>query len=166
MNYNEKDAKRVLQGVLFKNIKQKLVYCLGGPNIEQYSRLYPRTVQKIISYETDPQNYIDQVQTCTNRKVILERGCISQSPIDINSFYDLDFCCTIINAAHIIEERKDCPFMVTLCTRNCKDTREKFFEAVGENIITIKNSLIETDKNSYLSWNYGHSPTMMVFFKN
>jgi hypothetical protein len=166
--------KRAMQRELFPDLKVKTVYTLAGLDIVNYTELYPRTIEKIHSYEQDEGTFALQQVSDLDDRVTLQLGSIITAPIDIRAFYNLDFCCTIDKAFETIRKFRNCQFMVTVDMRTkggAERTKSGFFEAVGEEIQSQIGNIIITDKNKYKYQNY-YSGTdfkkgsnMSTFFK-
>lgn len=160
--WTERKNKRQTQSKILEHIKQKNLITLGGSNFANYLSLIPKCVEHITSYEMDQQEYISQLIDIHNvdRNVNIILGNIMEAEIQENTFYDLDFKCTLPSVAYIIQKFQNCPFSITFSYRPYKieSIPPMFSKIMGEKLIKIEKKgdkkLIITNKKAYKYYHY------------
>jgi hypothetical protein len=172
--YNDHHHKREIQSMLCPKIKRNKAVCLAGPDVDVYLGLLPSWVKTIKIWENDNEMVLLQIkemQSMKRKGVVITCGNIIDAPIDLEAFYDLDFCRTIRSMAPIITKFKDCAFSTTLSLRRStkKETLDKFIEAVEEEKVALlpygKFNMLKTNLNEYLykAYDDGSGPMLNIF---
>lgn len=109
-SYLHSTNKRIVQNIIFSKLEKKKlskIVGLAGPNITNYlSILNDFKVKQAEIYEYDISKIALQLQ---NYKPIIDNEVIYSdvlyaTPNKSNTFYDLDFCCSIKNATKHIQK--------------------------------------------------------------
>ena len=114
---------------------------------------------------------IDLIKELHGKAVSYRFGDIINAVPRKDTFYDLDFCSTIITVKPYITKFRNCAFSATFSNRlhSVKETLIDFLEAVEEDaIIDIPHpqfNLLKTNKNEYLYTTYHEGAPMMIIFK-
>jgi hypothetical protein len=180
LDYSKAYRKKLVQDVVFNDFKErginKLVG-LAGPNITDYlSFVKSKGIKQAEVYERDYVNLIYQMSDFKPPiKTTVKYQDILNAIVQENVIYDLDFCCTIKNAAPHIKKFKN-NAIITLALRKIglMPTLKKFCEIVSNltpdiqlNVQVTPNYkvhlLIFGDK-SYTVYQY-HDTTPMCMIK-
>lgn len=170
--------KRAFQKRYLFDIKEKKVIGLGGPNIKSWEKLFPASVEKILSCEKDPivfKEQVDQFDGKIPKRLTLLNRDIIDMPSNDSYFYDLDFCGTIKSAAETVNYYKDRKFMLTLCERVANQEKILFEDCLEEKIVSISAIGVEigghkllkiiTDKSIFVEYHYKDVSPMVVYYK-
>lgn len=167
--------KRITQDILFPLINKKRLVGLAGPNIEQYLAKVPSSVKTIEIWENDPLvlgKQVDYMVSNPNKGISINFGNVKLAEVDTeDSFYDLDFCCTVRYATEHINRFRSCAFMLTLSNRgiSLSETIETFLRFADEeleiDIPARRYNLLKTNKNTYIYTTYYDTSSMLTIFK-
>lgn len=137
LDYSDSINKKIVQKIVFNDIKNKKInqlVGLAGPNITDYlSFVKSFGIRTAEIYEKDYVNMLYQmrdfsppIQTTVTYQDIYYAG------VQQNTVYDLDFCCTIINAENHIKKFKD-NAIITLSLRyvGLMETLKRFCKLVS-----------------------------------
>ena len=121
-DYTHSFKKKIVQSIVFSDIKQqgfqKLIG-LAGPNITEY--LHFAKKQGIKQAEVYEKDFAHMLYQMNSFKPPIKTSVLYQdiyyAPVYQDVVYDLDFCCTIKNAAHHIKKFKDVTSIITLSIR-------------------------------------------------
>jgi hypothetical protein len=180
LDYSKAYRKKLVQNVVFEDFKQrgmtKLVG-LAGPNITDYlSFAKSKGIKQAEVYERDYVNLIYQMQDFRPPiSTTVKYQDILQADVHEGVIYDLDFTCTIKNAApHIKKFKKNA--MITLALRKIglMPTLKKFCKLVSNLKPEIKLNvelnpnykvhLLNFENVSYTVYQY-HDTTPMCLIK-
>lgn len=177
LDYNSHLEKRKLQRATFPMIRKNKIVALAGPNICSYIEMLPLHVREISIWEKDRPTMLTQLMELTDSRSKLSFtynfGDILKAPVEENSFYDLDFCASILTVRDHIKKFKDCQFSVTVSIRPVgkQESLNMFFEIIGEkisyNIIGAESGFVTTSgNNQYFYSFYMDSSPMLNIFKS
>lgn len=170
VNYAQNLEKREIQKKIFPLITKKKMVSLAGPDLLNYLEIIPEKIQEIEVYEKDKVVMMRQLSQIegTKKTVFYNFKDIINAEVRRDTFYDLDFCSSIINAEKHLRRFKDCAFTVTLALRplSLEETLKRFFVIMDERIkLNIPHpsfNLVKTNKNSYLITTYYSEPWNMI----
>lgn len=171
--------KRSIQNELFPLINKSIVYGLAGPDVNEYESLFPKTVNKIISYERNKFiHYWQKGHVKENSRLIFKLSDINEAPLNKEGFYDLDFMDTVKISGDIIHKFRNQEFMITLVNGRCKNQLDNVFECLEDkikkklNVLThsqtgnMSKALLETEKGHFIAFDtYKDSCPMLTLFK-
>lgn len=173
--------KRIVQKEIFSNLKKRKLYKvigLGGPNITDYlSLLHDFKVVQAEIYEYDISKIALQLQ---NYKPIIESEVIYgdvlyAEPNKSNTFYDLDFCCSIKNAAkHIKKFTNNVCYTLSIRPVGLEKTIKQFSKLVDSTknpVFTLIKSnseykfySLKTDTKKYDCYVYRDTTPMLTIY--
>lgn len=180
LDYTKAYRKKLVQQMVFDEFKErgmtKLVG-LAGPNITDYlSFVKSKGIKQAEVYERDYVNLIYQMQDFKPTiKTTVKYQDILNADVQEGVIYDLDFCCTIKNAAPHIKKFKN-NAIITLALRKIglMPTLKKFCKIVSNLKPEIKLNVQVTDnykvhllifgEQSYTVYQY-HDTTPMCLIK-
>lgn len=175
---------KVREDVMNLNGCKRLVGLAGPQPLECIQRWRNKGAEDIIVYENNVDTYIQQQKLLIRDiKVDLCLGDIMTAPYERGTFYDLDFCSSLMvtegNFAKFEEN-----FMFTFAMRSGKekfkgfkkgDMMDMFFERRGETIVgdeeteycykTTHQREVQTNKGIYHVTTYRDGLPMMTFYK-
>ncbi len=176
-NYDLSAEKREIQEEAIPLVKQKHVVALAGPNLVSYTKMFPPTVKEVQIWENKAEVMLTQLEQLARlkradgRRFDFRYGDIIKAKVTNKSFYDLDFCCNVVNASLHLDRFSKCNFCATLCVRpmTFEEALSGFLIAVGEkkkiDIPHRQFNLLKTNKSQYLYTTYHDSVAMMTIFK-
>lgn len=180
-SYKDSVNKRTIQKIVYGKIRSKYTNLigLGGPDLPDYLKLAKKAkIKSALIYENNVDHLL--VQASKKNDTIPTRvvyGNILQAPSEKDTFYDLDFCCSVISVISHIQKFKDNPCMFTFSVRpvGFDETVNKFINTLyGENYnisleeerIEYKKYLIVTPNKSVTVYRYTDTSPMAVFLNN
>lgn len=168
--WKERTNKRVVQRPVLSKITQSTLVTLGGANLSDYLKMIPKTVTKIISFEKDWESYMAQlidIQLLKRKGIVeIRKEDIDNCPIMEDTFYDMDFKCTLPTCSKIVKKFRHCPFSLTISHRPYKveATPEFLCRATGAKLLSVKvfdgYKMIETTLGRYKWTTYRDKITM------
>jgi hypothetical protein len=177
--YESSFHKKVVQNIVFKDFKMrkfKKLIGLAGPNISSYLLFIKKMgIKQAHIYENNNEQIINQVldfKPIIPTTVIFED--ILNAPVKDDTIYDLDFCCSILNAREQIKKFKN-NAIITLSIRpfGLKKTINEFCKLISKNKTVINyntkitNSykmhlIILSNKKIYECYQYRDSTSMLT----
>lgn len=178
-SYLQSTNKRIVQKEIFSKLKKKKlnkVIGLGGPNLTNYlALLHNYDVEQAEIYEYDISKLALQLKSYKPviNSEILFSDVINAVPDKSNTFYDLDFCCSIINAApHIKKFKNNVCYTLSIRPVGLEKTIKHFSKLVDDTkkpILTLikekeeyKSYCLKTDSKKYLCYLYRDSTPMLT----
>ena len=167
--------KNKVREFIFSHFKCSNVVGLAGPNIEKYINwCSSKGFKNIEIYENNPEILLMQL-TNIHKPCKLVFGDINTAiPDKEDTFYDLDYCCTIQKVREYIPKFKR-NYSITLSRRlvGTDKTIADFFKSANEIILTkvfkttpVKHTIFTTIKgNKYIYANYWDTSAMCCITK-
>lgn len=180
IDYSKAYRKKLVQQIVFDDFKQRgmtKLIGLAGPNITDYlSFVKSKGIKQAEVYERDYVNLIYQMSDFKPPiKTTVKYQDVLQADVYENVIYDLDFCCTINNAApHIKKFKKNAIITLALRKIGLMPTLKKFCKIVSNLKPEIKLNvelnpnykvhLMNLGEESYTVYQY-HDTTPMCLIK-
>lgn len=137
-SYSESVNKKVVQNLIYNGIQNKFNHLigLGGPDLPDYLKLAKKAgIRDAIIYEYNANQLLIQASkpNKTLPTKVIYGDIIRAQPQQINTFYDLDFCCSVKSAIEHIKKFKDdsCVFTFSIRPLTFIDTISQYVEAIS-----------------------------------
>lgn len=181
LDYSQSYRKKEVQNIVFSEAKQTLGYKkligLAGPNITDYLSFVKK--MGIKEAEVYENNYTHMLYQMGNFKPPINTTVkfqdVYSAPLYQDVIYDLDFCCTIINAHKHIRKFNKSKSVITLSLRGVglMPTIKKFCKLVrniGKPIIKLnvlitpnyKKHIINYENAMYTLYEYRDTSSMLT----
>lgn len=171
--------KRIVQREIFSRLEKKKlnkVIGLGGPDLTNYLLLLNKyNVKHAEIYEYDISNLTLQLNTYKPiiDNQVLYGDVLYATPDKSDTFYDLDFCCSIINARnHIKKFKNNVCYTLSIRPVGLEKTIKEFSKLIDgtrKPTLTLikqekeyKSYSLKTDSKKYLCYIYRDSVPMLT----
>lgn len=96
LDYSEAKNKRTFQRGAFKLAENKIITALPGPNLNLYtSILHDNGFRKMIFFENNQKIFFNNMFSIPKNVEYYYDDILNN--LDNNTYYDLDFCCSVIS---------------------------------------------------------------------
>lgn len=136
---------------------------LAGPDINNYiDWCNSYKFKNILIYENDRNTFLHQVKNIRKKAKIVYGSITETEPNKENTFYDLDYCCTINSIApHFARFKKNYSITLSLRSIGAQKTLHKFLYYNNAQILMydtfetpVKHTIITTTEGEYIYTQY------------